>query len=178
MVHYRSMGFLSVRTGNTSHPWSPQSLELLGLSSLALLTHKCRKYLKILTHSVTSSFQPEVSCVDVRGPTKQQLLWPSRYLEWPACILHSCQACAQDVTSLISSHTPWRRLLFPFDRCKRVDVLDLFHCNKGPFTSSLCTSQARAWHGVTSKEANMQFFYILQIKFDFGYRVEDGITAV
>lgn len=56
MVHYRSMGFLSVRTGNTSHPWSPQSLELLGLSSLALLTHKCRKYLKILTHSVTSSF--------------------------------------------------------------------------------------------------------------------------
>lgn len=43
---YRSLGFLHVRTGNRSNPWSPQSLEFLGLSSVALLTHKWRKYSK------------------------------------------------------------------------------------------------------------------------------------
>lgn len=45
----------------------------------------------------------------LRDTTKQQLRVPSQYLEWPAFIADSCQACAAEVTSLISSHTLWRQ---------------------------------------------------------------------
>lgn len=68
----------------------------------------------------------------------------------------------------------------PFNRCKRVGVSDLLHRDRVPFTSALCTSQARAQQGTTSKEDKTRFFFFntLQIKEGSDYRGEDEITAL